>query len=172
MDHNTSSSATQVIFDYSKANYPELINFLSTIDFSVCENLPGVDAIWHFIKNSVLEGIHLFVPKIKLKSSKSPKWYTSNIRHQIKCLRTLRRKYKSHPTEHKLHRIQLAEETLQHSIEFAKINFEAKLVNDFAFSNSAKIFQHVRNITKSSPIPSTVIYGEMSDIDNTNLFNK
>jgi len=33
----------------------------------------------------------------------------------------------------------------------------------------------VRNITKSSPIPSTVIHGEMlanQDIDKTNLFNK
>jgi len=175
VDHVTSSSPTQVIFDYSKANYPELINFLSTIDFSICENLSGVDSMWHFIKSSILEGIHLFVPKIKLKPSQSPKWYTSNIRHQIKCLRTLRRKYKSRPTEHNLHRIKLAEETLQHSIQYAKANFEAKLVNDFAFSNSAKIFQHVRNITKSAPIPSTVLYNSVSatqDIDKADLFNK
>ena len=33
----------------------------------------------------------------------------------------LEEKYKSHPAEHKLHRIKLAEETLQHSIEFAKL---------------------------------------------------
>ena len=128
MDHNTSSSATLVIFDYLRANYPELINFLSTIDFSVCENLPGVDSIWHFVKNSILKGIHLFVPIINLKSSKSPKWYTSNIRHRTYDTKlsvcTLRRKCRSHPTEHKLHCIKLTGETLQHSIESAKINFE------------------------------------------------
>ena len=79
--------------------------------------------------------MHIFVPKFKLKSSQSPKWFTSNIRHQIKCLRTLRKKYKSRPTEHNLLRIKTAEETLQASIQQAKANFEAKLVSNETLPN-------------------------------------
>ena len=119
--------------------------------------------------------MHIFVPKFKLKSSQSPKWFTSNIRHQIKCLRTLRKKYKSRPTEHNLLRVKTAEETLQASIQQAKANFEAKLVNNFAFSNDSKIFQYVRNLTKSTSIPSTILYDNTSasqDFDKANLFNK
>ena len=119
--------------------------------------------------------MHIFVPKFKLKSSQSPKWFTSNIRHQIKCLRTLRKKYKSRPTEHNLLRIKTAEETLQASIQQAKANFEAKLVSNFAFSNDSKIFQYVRNLTKSASIPSTIFYDNTSasqDLDKANLFNK
>ena len=175
MEHINFSNTSQVIFDYSKANYPGLINFLSHIDFSICEHLPDIDSIWHFIKNSIIRGMHIFVPKFKLKSSQSPKWFTSNIRHQIKCLRTLRKKYKSRPTEHNLLRIKTAEETLQANIQQAKANFEAKLVSNFAFSNDSKIFQYVRNLTKSASIPSTIFYDNTSasqDLDKANLFNK
>ena len=89
-----------------------------------------------------------------------PKLWFSKIRshicHQIKCLRTLRKKYKSHPTDHNLNCIKTAEDNLQNSIQQAKSNFEANLVHNFAFSNDSKIYQHVRNITKSASIPATV----------------
>ena len=147
MEHINSPNTTQVIFDYSKANYPGLINFLSHFGFSICEHLPDIDSIWLFIKNSIIRGMHIFVSKFKLKSSQSPKWYTSNIQHQIKCLRTLRKKYKSRPTEYNLLHIKTAEQTFQSSIQQAKANIEAKLVNTFAFSNDSKIFQYVRNLT-------------------------
>lgn len=165
----------QVIFDYTKANYIDLCNFLSSIDFSVCELLPDVDSIWNYIKDCITTGMHMFIPKIKLSSSQTPKWYTSNIRHQIKCLRTLRKKHKRHPTDHNLLQVQTAEKDLQNNIQLAKASFEAKLVQDFAFSNNPKIFQYIRNITKSTFIPSTVVYKNCSaslDIDRANLYNE
>ena len=55
----------------------------------------------------------LFIPKIRIKSSHFPKWYTSNIRHQINRLRSLRKKYKSYPTVSNLDRIKAAEANLQ-----------------------------------------------------------
>jgi len=55
------------------------------------------------------------------------------------------------------------------------VRFEATLVQDFAFSNNTKIFQHIKSITKPSFIPSRVFYKHHSasfDTDKAILFNK
>jgi len=91
-----------------------------------------------------------------------PKWYTSNICHQINCLRTIRKKYRSNPNIHNINHIHTAEENLQKDIYTAKANFEANLVQNFAFRNDSKIFQHVKNITKSASICSMMYFNEKS----------
>jgi len=141
------SNTSQVTFDYSKADYPGLTNYLSHIDFIICEQLSDIDSIWHFINSNICSGLDLFIPKIRTKSAQFPKWYTSNIRHQINCLQSLCKKYKSHPTAFSLGRIKAAEDNLHNSIQQAKANFEA---HTFVICNDSKIFQHVRNITKSA----------------------
>jgi len=116
--------------------------------------------------------MNLFIPKIRISSSSFPKWYTTNIRHQIKCLQTLRKKYKSHPTDHNFNRIKIAEDNLKNCIQQAKANFEANLVDNFAFFNDPKILQHVGSITKSAFIPATVFFDDSSatqDIDKATL---
>ncbi|XP_065895943.1 uncharacterized protein [Dysidea avara] len=155
-------------------NLPD-VNWATYSGSSPKSNLSDIDSIWLFIKNNITRGMDLFIPKIRTSSSQFPKWYTSNIRHQIKWLRTLRKKYKSHPTDHNLNRIKTAEDNLQNSIQQAKANFEANLVHNFAFSNDSKIYQHVRNITKSASIPATVFFDDSSathDIDKATLFNR
>jgi len=162
------TSTPQVIFNYSKAM---LCNFLSNIDFSLCEVLPNVDSIWYYIKDCITTGMHMFITKIKLSSAQIPKWYTPTILHQTNCLRTVRKKYRCHPTDHNLLHVQTAEKDLQNNLQSAKVSFEAKLVHNFAFRNNLKIFQYIRNITKST---STVIYKDCSaslDIDKVNLYN-
>ena len=52
------------------------IEYLSQVDFSVCEQLPNADSIWLFTKNSIIDGMDLFIPKIRLKFSQFPEWYT------------------------------------------------------------------------------------------------
>ena len=90
------------------------------------------------------------------------------------CLRSLRKKYKSHHKISNLNRIKAAEDNLQNSIQQAKVNFEANLIHTYAFCNDSKIFQHIRNITKSVSIPATVFLDDSSatqDIDKATLFN-
>ena len=82
----TTSKIPQVIFDFSKASYPGLINYLSYVDLSLCDQLSDIDSIWLFIKTSSTKGMNLFIPKIRFSSSSFPKWYTSDIRHQIKYI--------------------------------------------------------------------------------------
>ena len=55
----------------------------------------------------------LFVPKTKTTSDNNqPAWFNSDIRHQIKCLRTFRRKTKLRFSLNKLKHLQDAEDNL------------------------------------------------------------
>ena len=46
----------------------------------------------------VVKAMELFIPMVRLKSRQYPKWFSSNIGHDINCLRTLRKRCKSHPS--------------------------------------------------------------------------
>ena len=61
-----------------------------------------------------------------------PVWFDNTIRHQIKCLRIMRRKVKQRFSLDKLKRLQEAEDKLQRSIVMARINYKNKLINDFS----------------------------------------
>ena len=143
----TLNHSPSLVFDFNKADYNGLNNFLSTIDYSVCERLPDVNSIWSFIRNNILDGMNTFIPKITIQPIQSPKWFTPDIRHQIKCLRTLRRKHKLHPTEHTTARLNSAEVNLENSIKQAKTNFEANLINNFAFNNESKIYKYIKSLS-------------------------
>jgi len=106
--------------------------------------------------------------------SRQPKWYTSDIKHHIKCLKTLCRKYKHHPTEYYATAIKNLETALEIKINNAKIVYESNLINNFNFNNSSVIFNHIRSITKTKSIPSIITYDDdqaCDDTDKANLFN-
>ena len=60
----------QLVFD---ADYNGLNNFLSNIDFSICEWLFDIESIWSFIKNSIIDGMNIYIPKIRTQPNQSPK---------------------------------------------------------------------------------------------------
>jgi len=117
----------------------------------------------------------MYIPKVKLRSCHHPKWFNSHIRHQIKCIRTLRRKTRHHFTTSNLHRLINAEDSLQHSLFTAKSNYELNLINSYARSKDPNVFHYLKNLAKSDSVPpalqsdSTVLE---SDIDKANAFNE
>ena len=168
----TLNHSPSFIFDFNKADYNSLNNFLSTIDYFVCERLPDVNSIWSFIRNNILDGMNTYIPKITIQpANQLPKWFTPDIRHQIKCLQTLRRKHKHHPTEHTTARLNSAEVNLKNSIKQAKTNFEANLINNFAFNNESKIYKYIKRLIPF-PLPSFQENVATRDIDKANLFNQ
>jgi len=88
------------MFNYPKGEYVGLCDHLTNIDFFPCLQSHDVQFIWSFIESTVLNAMNHFIPKIKIHNHQQPKWYTSDIKHHIKCLKTLHCKYKRHPTEY------------------------------------------------------------------------
>ena len=97
-------------------------------------------------QRTILDAIDLFVTKTKTAIDNQPAWFNSNIRHQIKCLRTLRRKTKQRFSLNKLKRLQDAEDTLQRSITEVRVMFEEKLICDFP--NQYRVYRYIQNITE------------------------
>ena len=59
-------------------------------------------------------------------------WFSAELRHQLKCLRTLRRKYKRSPSNHNFENLCMAEEKFQQDVKDCKLKLEAYLINSYA----------------------------------------
>ena len=118
--------------------------------------------------------MYQFIPQIKIHSNQQPRWFTPEIRHHIKCLRTLCRKHKRHPTNHHSEAIYHSETILQAKISKANIDYESNLISNCAFNNTSTIYNYIKDLTKTKTIPSTITLDQThvyNDIDKANLFN-
>ena len=119
-----------------------------------------------------MDAMQLFIPIIKVHSCQHPKWFNPEIRHSIKCLRSLRRRYERHPTQHIFNTIDSLEKVLQDKIAAAKQTFESDLINTYASTN---IFKYLKSFTKSNNIPSVMNLGSLTantDQNIASLFNQ
>jgi len=155
-------------FNYSKGDYGGLHNHLANIDFIPCLQSHDIEYIWLFIESTVINAMNLHIPKIKIHNHLQPKWYTSKIKHHIKCLRTLRCKYRRHPTESKANAIKNSEASLELKINNAKLAYESKLVNNFTFNNSSIIYNHIRSVTKTKSILSVITFDDNQTCEDIN----
>ena len=81
---------TYYTFNYSKGDYIGLSNYLWGIDFTPCFQSHDVQEI--YMLHYHYKCYETF--RSKIHSYQHPPWFIPEIRHQLKCLRTLRRKYK------------------------------------------------------------------------------
>ncbi len=115
-----------------------------------------------------------FIPKVKLRANQLPVWYTPDLRHRCKCLRTLRRKCKIIPTPRNLERLERYEAAFQLASEKAKTKYELGLVSKFSNSNNS-IFKIINFLRNGGTVPTLVYHGTTSaatDRDKASLFNK
>ena len=89
-------------------------------------------------------------------------------------MHTLKRKYNKHPTDSNKVKIEESENLLQAKISHAKSNYEANLVSTYANNNNSKIYSYIKNIAKSTSLPSTLFHDSIpanSDSAKANAFN-
>ena len=162
------------VHNFCKADYESITSFLLDFDFSVIFNSLDIEFIWFVIKSSVYEAMSLFVPKVLVKHRNGPKWFDSDIRHHLKCLRTLRRKFRSQPTPQRKKKIDFMENLLQEKLSFAKATYENKLIESRILSNSPAVFSYIRSVSNQNSLPSSVNLDDTlasSDVDKASLFN-
>jgi len=95
----------------------------------------------------------------------------TDIRHHIKCLQTIRRKYNNHHTEHTLANLEQSQQQLQLKIS---ADYECNLVSESANNNNSPIYKYTRNLTKSASILSTMFHDSSPvtcDNEKANSFN-
>lgn len=122
-------------FDFKNADMDGLLNFLLDHDFSQFLDSTDIEFLWNYLRTTILDAMIRFVPH---KRPCKKKWFTSEIRHNINKLRSLRRKLRAYPIVIKLESHIMP--NLQHLIQSANGSWESKLVSDFANSKNQKIY--------------------------------
>ena len=120
------------------------------------------------IKSAILHTGTLFIPKLKVKPNNLPKYFTSNIKHQLNKKEKIEIPYWS---QHK----PFTELCLSRDIAHANSNYESKLIQDFACHNKPRIYCYIRNLRKSDALPPSVLYNDTiatDDFAKASLFNK
>ena len=161
--------------DYSRADYEGMCNYLLEFDFSKCLGSNDVEVIWLLLKNALISAISLFTPAYVMHHFPHPKWFTREIRYQLKCLRSLRRRIKVKATPCRLQSLAAKESQLQANIVSSKAVFESGLIQNYSRSNTSKIFHYIKSISNQDVLPPVMYLDSTyasSDQDKANLFNK
>ncbi len=76
MFNNNCCNSNQEVSDWSKANYPALEQYLKDIDWSSTFSSLNTQQCWNFFKETISQGVELFVPKIRRRDKNKPTWMT------------------------------------------------------------------------------------------------
>ncbi len=63
---NSPTKSTSYFYDYSKADFSGICNYLMDVDFSICTSTSDIDLVWITIKESILDALELYVPRVKI----------------------------------------------------------------------------------------------------------
>lgn len=161
-------------YDYARGDIDGLVSYLLERGFDSCLNSVDIESSWHSFKNILLQACDKFIPKIKLRRHAYPKWFTKEICHQIKCIRTLRRKNKSRAQASTNKTLEYKILQLDAAIAKAKEAYENELIEQ-ASSNPGPLFRHIRSLTKQDIIPHVMAYNDCTtsiDSEKASLFNE
>ena len=171
----TSRSNPRFVYNYRQADFNRLVDYILDCNFQPCLSSDDLEFVWSFIKSTIYEAMDLFIPKVKIKSCKSPKWFNGTIRHKLNCIHHLRRKAKRNTSSSTLKRLKQAEIDLNDAMLETKSKYELNLIKEFAFSKNHKIYEYIKSLRQENSLPSLMSDGSTTvseDYEKANLFNK
>ena len=174
---HTSSSVESIpgyVFDFCKADYNGISSFLLDIDFSAVFESTNIEFIWFFIKSVIYQAMSLYIPKMMVKRRQDLVWFNSEIRHHLKHLRTMKRRFTFHATPQLESKIHQLDDFLQQKLILAKCNYETRLIEIYQSSNSSKMFSYIRSLSTQNMLRSTYYLENIlatTDFEKASLFN-
>ena len=82
--------------------------------------------------------MNLYVPKVRLRRYQYPSWFTPELRHLSKCLRTTRKRVSKHPSVYQQHKLSQLEGELHSKILAAKSSHEANLIHSLRVNTTTR----------------------------------
>ena len=76
-------------YDYSKADFEGLdacIFNSNLVEYLISQD---VEYMWSKIFSTISDAMDMCIPKFYLHSHQFPKWFSAELRHQLKCLQPL-----------------------------------------------------------------------------------
>ena len=146
MFNNDCCYSNQEVSDWSKANYPGLEQYLKDIDWSSTFSSLNTQQCWNFFKETISQGVELFVPKVRRIDKNKPIWMTKNVLKLIRRKLQLWKAYKNNRTNDNFDKFKVAEKQAKKAVRSAKRSFEKKLSRN---GNRKPFDSYVRNKTKA-----------------------
>ena len=109
----------------------------------------------------------LFIPKVRLRSHQHLKWITPTLQHDVNCFPTLKKKYKSHATQHNLTKLLSAESLLEDKLKLAKSSYENNLAHKLATSESNKIYKYINSLSSKHFLPPSMHFDSVFAITDS-----
>ena len=117
--HNSiHNSASSKIFNFSKGNYDGLCDFIHHSDFTFYYMSEDIAFVWSYLSNLIRNFFKQFILIVTVQENNQPPLFNSDIRHHIKCLRTL--DVNTHPTDYNCTKVEKSQGQLQSKISNAK----------------------------------------------------
>ena len=165
----------RVSYNFRKTDFDGLIYYLLDLDYQHLLLSTDIEFIWSSLKAILTQAIAMFTPKVKYRSHPLPKWFHSDLRHQLHKTRTLRRRCRHKPTPSRLSQLSSAEIDLQSAIAKARIDYESNLVSRFASLRDPKIFRYIRSLSGQGNLPPVLSLGSQEAStarEKASLFNQ
>ena len=141
---NSISNSTTHAFNFFRADYYAIDDVL--FDFRFSMSAPVVNLAWTDLRLAIENACTRFIPSFKQSPENIPRWYTSEIRHNLKRLRTLRRLLRKKETPTRLNKLSQLTHQFQCMTARAKENYIKRLISDFN-RNPQKIYSHLKQLS-------------------------
>ena len=146
------------VYDYSKADWPGLVDHLLDFDFGPLFNNDDIETIWLSFKDLLLSSLYQYVPLITTRSTTNYiPWLRGPLNHQLKSLRTLRRRFKANPSANLELKLLKAEEAFTSNYKNAKQIYEKQLVTE-SLPHLSGVLKYIRRMTKADGLPLTMSF--------------
>ena len=139
---------TPLFFNYKMADFRAIDDEIADFVFNPT-SANNIDSAWKDLKTAIINARNKFVPTFVPSRGRSPRWFTAEIRHNIKRIRSLRRRIDKKPTPTKLQKLADLQSHIHHLMESAKAEYESSLVATFG-SSPRKMYSFLRDLGKTN----------------------
>ena len=112
---------------------------------------------WNYIKTAILESCNRFIPKVRIPSTLSPRWFNADVRHKLNKVRTLRRRLKSKPTPQLATKLSRTEDLLAVQMQRSKEKFILELISTF-IAQPKRLYSYISSLSSTKPQISSILY--------------
>ena len=167
--HNQSLTFDSSPLSYSKMNRHSTVEYLDTVFNSyqfwhnVYDTSPQI--FWGNTKQVILESCRKFIPKANISLDPLPRWFNSDIRHQLNKLKTVKPCIRAKPTPYLATKLSHIEHLLASKIETAKEDYIANLTSIFR-KQPKKLYSYINSLSKIKTMNSLTYNGISISMSN------
>ena len=158
---------TRSLYNYHKTDQTQLFHELQVFNYVFITN---AQELWSYLKATLINARNMSTPICKVSKEQSPRWHTSEIRHLLKKINTLRKSLKKSKTQCKEAKLLLLESTFQAKCADAKIKHERSIVTSFS-SKPKTLFRHLKRLRTSRAIPKILTHENVMFSDTLSKAN-